>query len=106
MLSLLSGRTHQVISGVAVVRMPGRRVFAGAETTRVAFRRLSRAELAAYVATPEPYDKAGAYGIQERAGLFVRSVRGCYLNVVGLPVALVLRLLCRAGWTDRRLSLR
>ncbi|MBM3315527.1 septum formation protein Maf [candidate division WOR-3 bacterium] len=98
MLRLLSGRTHRVISGVAVLRWPDGRVFAAAATTAVTLRRLSPGEVEAYLSTPEPYDKAGAYAIQERAGLFVNSVRGCYLNVVGLPVGLLLRLLTRAGW--------
>ncbi|MFO7651636.1 MAG: Maf family protein, partial [bacterium] len=98
MLERLSGRTHRVISGVAVATRPGARVLSGVETTRVTFRRLSPAELDRYIATPEPYDKAGAYGIQERAGTFVRRVCGCYVNVVGLPVSLLLELLERAGW--------
>jgi septum formation protein len=98
MLERLSGRTHRVISGVAVATRPGARVLSGVETTRVTFRRLSSAEIARYIATTEPYDKAGAYGIQERAGAFVRRVCGCYVNVVGLPVSLLLELLERAGW--------
>lgn len=98
MLERLSGRTHRVISGVAVAIRPGARVLTGVETTRVTFRRLSPAEIERYIATDEPYDKAGAYGIQERAGAFVRRVCGCYVNVVGLPVGLLLELLERAGW--------
>jgi septum formation protein len=102
MLNLLSGRSHSVISGVAVVRMPalsdrGRRgqrhVLTAAETTAVTFRKLGEAEIEEYVAGPEPYDKAGAYSIQEQAGIFVSRVSGCLLNVVGLPVPLLLRLL-------------
>ncbi len=98
MLKLLSGRTHTVVSGIAVVRMPGRRVFARTESTRVAFRELGRHEVERYIATREPYDKAGAYGIQERAGIFVSRVSGCYNNVVGLPVELLLELLAAAGY--------
>jgi len=97
MLELLSGRTHRVVSGVAVVRRPDNRTFTGTETTRVGFRELGTREIERYVATPEPYDKAGAYGIQEGAGIFVSRVGGCYLNVVGLPVRLLLELLARAG---------
>jgi len=97
MLRMLSGRSHSVTSGVAVVRVPGRHVLTAAETTRVTFRKLSSGEIESYIATAEPYDKAGAYGIQERAGIFVSRVCGCYLNVVGLPVGLVLALLKRAG---------
>ncbi|MEO0078129.1 MAG: nucleoside triphosphate pyrophosphatase [candidate division WOR-3 bacterium] len=98
MLALLSNRTHRVISGVAVVRRPDNRTFAGTETTLVRFRRLGSSEIDRYVRTPEPYDKAGAYGIQEAAGVFVARVNGCYLNVVGLPVTLLLKLLGRAGY--------
>jgi septum formation protein len=98
MLSRLSGRTHEVTSGVAVLRRPQDRLLASAETTRVSFRTLTAGEVERYIATREPYDKAGAYGIQERAGVFVRRVDGCYLNVIGLPVPLLLRLLHRSGW--------
>jgi septum formation protein len=93
MLSLLSGRTHSVISGVAVVRMPERKVITAFETTQVAFRKLDRSEIEAYIAGPEPYDKAGAYGIQEQAGIFVSRVSGCLLNVIGLPIPLLLGML-------------
>jgi septum formation protein len=107
MLSLLSGRSHSVISGVAVVRMPAlsdtgrrgqRRVLTAAETTVVTFRKLGEAEIEEYIAGPEPYDKAGAYGIQEQAAIFVSRVSGCLLNVVGLPVPLLLELLRKSGW--------
>jgi len=98
MLNLLSGRAHSVISGVAVVRMPERRVLTAAETTVVTFRKLGEAEIEEYVAGPEPYDKAGAYSIQEQAAIFVSWVSGCLLNVVGLPVPLLLELLRKSGW--------
>jgi septum formation protein len=98
MLGKLSGGTHEVISGVAVLSLPGRKVASAAETTRVSFRKLGKEEIERYVDTPEPYDKAGAYGIQEQAGIFVSRVSGCYLNVVGLPVPLLLDLLSKAGW--------
>jgi septum formation protein len=97
MLNMLSGRTHSVISGVAVVRMPGRSLFAASETTAVSFRKLGADEIEQYIAGPEPYDKAGAYGIQEQAGIFVSRVSGCLLNVVGLPVPLLLRMLDESG---------
>ncbi len=99
MLSLLSGRTHRVISGLAVFRPIDNRIWTGSETSRVAFRLIPPAALSAYLATAEPYDKAGAYAIQGWAAEFVRSVRGCYLNIVGLPVSLLLELLERAGWS-------
>jgi septum formation protein len=98
MLNLLSGRTHSVISGVAVVQMPGRSVLTASETTTVSFRKLGADEIEQYIAGPEPYDKAGAYGIQEQAGIFVSRVSGCLLNVVGLPVPLLLELLRKSGW--------
>ena len=93
MLEKLSGRAHDVISGVAVVNSGGNRSVVAHETTRVYFRTLSAEEIAAYVATGEPLDKAGAYAIQGRASRFVTRIEGCYFNVMGLPVALVDRLL-------------
>jgi septum formation protein len=97
MLQALSGRTHRVISGVCLLRKPGGRKLLAAETTRVTFRQLSRMEIEDYLSTREPYDKAGAYAIQGRAGFFVERIEGDYFNVVGLPVALILRLLREVG---------
>ena len=87
MLRGLSGRTHRVITGLAVVTARGTE--AGAEVTEVWFRELSDAEIVAYVETGEPMDKAGAYGIQGRAGKWIPRIEGCYFNVVGLPLARV-----------------
>lgn len=101
MLRALSGRTHQVISGIAVLTLPGKTIRSAAETTVVSFRPLSATEIERYIRTPEPYDKAGAYAIQERAAIFVSRVSGCYLNVIGLPVPLLLRLLEESGWPAR-----
>jgi septum formation protein len=98
MLNMLSGRTHSVVSGVTVVRMPERKVLTASETTEVSFRKLGADEIEQYIAGPEPYDKAGAYGIQEQAGIFVSRVSGCLLNVIGLPVPLLLDLLRKSGW--------
>lgn len=84
MLQLLSGDTHEVITGVAVSARNGHS--AGAAESRVRFRRLTRREITDYVASGEPYDKAGAYAIQGRAGAFVTSVDGPIDNVIGLPV--------------------
>ena len=98
MLRMLSDRTHSVVSGVAVVRMPECRVLTATETTQVTFRKLGEAEIEEYIAGPEPYDKAGAYGIQEQANIFVSRVSGCLLNVIGLPVPLLLELLRKSGW--------
>ncbi|MGC1463635.1 MAG: Maf family protein [Terracidiphilus sp.] len=87
MLRLLSGRTHRVITGVAVVTAEGAEV--AAEATAVCFLALSDEEIAAYVATGEPMDKAGAYAIQGRAARWIPRIEGCYFNVVGLPLARV-----------------
>ena len=90
-LRLLSGRTHRVITGVALVTAKGAEV--AAEATAVRFLTLSEAEIAAYVATGEPMDKAGAYAIQGRAARWIPRIEGCYFNVMGLPLALVCSLL-------------
>jgi septum formation protein len=87
MLRLLSGCTHQVITGVCLAK--GRERQRAAEVTFVRFATLSDQEIDAYVATGEPLDKAGAYAIQGRAGRWVPRIHGCYFNVVGLPLALV-----------------
>ncbi|HEY3991214.1 MAG TPA: Maf family protein [Acidobacteriaceae bacterium] len=87
MLRLLSGRTHQVITGVCLAK--GRQRQRAAEVTFVRFTTLSDQEIEEYVATGEPLDKAGAYAIQGRAGRWVPRIHGCYFNVVGLPLALV-----------------
>jgi septum formation protein len=93
MLAALSGRVHTVYTGVAL--LPIRRAMPSlfAEATKVRFRRLSAAEIKAYVATGEPLDKAGAYGIQGRAAAFVTRIEGDYSNVVGLPLARVVEAL-------------
>ena len=91
MMGMLSGRRHSVISGIAVIYR-GKRVFAH-EETEVEFRSLTDAEIEAYVSTDEPYDKAGGYGIQDKAAIFVRGIHGDYLNVVGLPVFKLFRIL-------------
>jgi septum formation protein len=91
MLRLLSGRTHRVITGVAVVTAA--RTEVSAEVTAVKFLTLSEEEIAAYIATGEPMDKAGAYAIQGRAAKWIPRIEGDYFNVVGLPIALVSTLL-------------
>jgi len=87
MLRLLSGRTHQVITGVAVVTAQSAEV--AAEVTGVRFLALSDDEIDSYIATGEPMDKAGAYAIQGRAARWIPRIEGCYFNVVGLPLSLV-----------------
>jgi len=87
MLRLLSGRTHRVITGIAVVTAEAAEV--AAEVTGVRFLALSDQEISAYIATGEPMDKAGAYAIQGRAARWIPRIEGCYFNVVGLPLSLV-----------------
>ena len=95
MLALLSGRTHHVLTGVVLVRGP--RESSAVVETRVRFRPLTPAEIDWYVASGEPRDKAGAYGVQGLAARFVESVEGSYSNVVGLPVQAVRALLDAEG---------
>ena len=94
-LRLLSGRTHRVITGVALATVKGTEV--AAEATAVRFLTLSEEEIAAYVASGEPMDKAGAYAIQGRASRWIPRIEGDYGNVVGLPVALVYGMLREMG---------
>lgn len=96
MLRSLSGRSHRVLSGLCVLRAPGR-IRTRVVETRVEFRTLSGADIARYVATGEPMDKAGAYAIQGGAAHMVASVRGSYTNVVGLPVSELVELLAEAA---------
>lgn len=84
MLAMLSGRDHQVMTGLTVVK--GDRIETLTEVTDIHFRELSDGEIRAYIATGEPMDKAGSYGIQGGAALFVSHLNGDYFNVVGLPV--------------------
>ncbi len=93
MLRKLSARAHRVITGVCLVRAPGRVVALRHSVTVVRFRKLSETEIRGYLRTREPLGKAGAYAIQERASKFVTRIDGCYFNVVGLPVPLVYEML-------------
>ena len=95
MLSALSGREHRVYTGVSVLR--GDRAVTEHEETAVCFRALAPGEIWGYIATGEPMDKAGAYGIQGVGALLVRGIRGDYCNVVGLPVFRLGRMLARFG---------
>jgi septum formation protein len=96
-LGSLSGTSHRVVTGVAVLRCQDGALFADHALTSVRMRVLSAGEIRAYVATGEWRDKAGGYGIQAGADAFVESLEGDFDTVVGLPVALVLRLLEHAG---------
>ncbi len=97
MLLALSGRTHIVVSGLALA-IPEGELYSGTESTEVTFRRFGPDEARAYAATGEPMDKAGAYGIQGLGSALVSGIRGDYHTVVGLPVPLLLQLLRRAGY--------
>jgi septum formation protein len=91
MLRKLSGRWHCVYTGVALLE--GERCLLGYQRTEVAFRRLSKAQLDWYVGTGEPMDKAGAYAIQGRGAALIGAIRGCYTNVIGLPLPRVIEML-------------
>jgi nucleoside triphosphate pyrophosphatase len=96
-LELLSGRSHQVITAVALAKPDGR-VISRTVLTRVAFARLTAADIAAYAATDEGIGKAGGYAIQGRAEAFVRQINGSWSNVVGLPLFHTLQLLKGCGY--------
>ena len=95
MLSSLSTRRHTVYTGIAIVQ--GERQMTGAESTQVRFCSLTEQEILDYIATGEPMDKAGAYGIQGRGALLVDSIRGDFYNVVGLPICRLGRMLAGFG---------
>jgi septum formation protein len=99
MLRRLSGRVHEVITGLELIRLPDRATRSEQEVTRVTFAALSADEINSYVATGEPFDKAGGYAIQGRAGRFITRVEGCYFNVVGLPLSRLCRALLEFGWS-------
>lgn len=111
MLRLLSGRTHQVTTGLCLMgpelRTENRKLTAGfqdvrSETTRVTMTAISDKEIRSYVATTEPFDKAGAYAIQGIASRWIPKIEGDYFNVVGLPVSLVYQMLLEHGWVEGR----
>jgi septum formation protein len=93
MLSMLSGRMHRVITGIAVLDAATGKMVTRTAVTKVWFRILSDKEIKSYVSSGEPLDKAGSYGIQERGALLVERIDGCYFNVVGLPVSLLAEML-------------
>ena len=95
MLKLLSGRDHQVMTGMCIVR--GQQCLSHTEITHIHFRELSENEIRAYIRTGEPMDKAGSYGIQGGAALFAEHMVGDYYNVMGLPV-------CRLGQLLRQIA--
>jgi nucleoside triphosphate pyrophosphatase len=100
MLRLLSGTVHEVHTGLAVIRRPGAMEAVVEEVTRVTFAPLVDREIDAYIATNEPFDKAGAYGIQGIGSRYVTRIEGCYFNVMGLPLARLWSLLREFGWKE------
>lgn len=97
MLKRLSGNTHQVFTGYCVCCKRKARLFTDAEKTDVCFKSLSDAEIEWYIQTGEPFDKAGGYGIQGIGAVLVKSIKGSYTNVVGLPVCEVVDVLIKEG---------
>lgn len=95
MLLKLSGRDHEVFTGLTLLDVVRDFSVSAVERTEVTFRELSQEEIEAYVVTGEPLDKAGAYGIQGKGAVLVSGIRGCYYNVVGLPLAKLMELLRR-----------
>ncbi len=91
MLNLLNGKWHEVLTGVALVRVGGA-ARVDYETTRVRFAEMSESEIDWYISTREPFGKAGAYGIQGKAALFIEEIQGDYFNIMGLPIRLVYEL--------------
>ena len=87
MLRELSGEKHQVLTGVSIIQKQGKINFSFVETTQVEFNHLTDEEVYFYIKHYEPYDKSGSYGIQGFSSIFVKSINGCYFNVVGLPLS-------------------
>lgn len=100
MLESLSGRTHSVLTGVSLIRLPDAERIQFVETTLVHFALLSAEDISRYLATGEPHDKAGGYAIQGRAGRFIPRIEGDYFNIVGLPLARVTQALADLGWSE------
>lgn len=100
MLEALSGRTHSVLTGVTLIRLPDAERRSFVESTYVHFASLSDEDISRYLATGEPHDKAGAYAIQGHAGRFIPRIGGDYFNVVGLPLARTAQALYSLGWSE------
>lgn len=93
MLTRLSGQIHLVYTGIALIEVPSQTIRVAHEITEVKFRSLQFSEIEAYVASGEPLDKAGAYGIQGKGAVLVERINGCYYNVVGLPISKLVTML-------------
>jgi septum formation protein len=100
MLRKLSGKTHHVLTGIFLLRLPGKTSRVAVEDSSVTFVPLTESEIDAYVSTGEPLGKAGSYAVQGLAGRHIPRIGGCYFNVVGLPLARLNVLLGELGWHD------
>jgi len=100
MLERLSGRTHEVYTGVGLLQLPSRAMRTFEEITRVEFAPMYATEIAQYIASSEPFGKAGGYAIQGLGGKFVKRIEGCYFNVMGLPLARLYAELRTFGWKE------
>jgi len=97
MLKMLSGKNHQVYSGISIINTETKATQTDYVMTKVKFSELSDADITKYIKSGEPMDKAGAYGIQGLAGVFVEEIHGCYYNVVGLPLNKLKKMLLGMG---------
>jgi septum formation protein len=100
MLRMMSGKSHELLTGLATLRLPDGAETLHIERTRVELLPISDDEIESYLRTGESFDKAGAYGIQGVAGRFVARIDGCYFNVMGLPLSRVWRAIRALGWKD------
>ncbi len=102
MLRSLAGNWHHVYTGITVINTRSGRILRNVDKTRVHLVPMTEQEIDAYVATGEPLDKAGAYGIQGMGGMFVDRIDGSYSNVVGLPMSMLRIMLAQVGGVDER----
>ena len=100
MLRLFSGKTHEVLTALCLINIPASKEALHVEKTRVEFLKMSDEEIENYIQTGEPFDKAGAYGIQGIAGRFATRIEGCYFNVLGLPLSRLWTTLHALGWKE------
>jgi septum formation protein len=100
MLRIMRGKSHEILTGLAILRLPDGAGTVHIERTRVEMLPISDNEIESYLRTGESFDKAGAYGIQGVAGRFVAKIDGCYFNVMGLPLSRVWRAIRALGWED------
>jgi septum formation protein len=100
MLRLLSDKTHEVLTALCVISIPAAKESLHVEKTRVEFLKMSEEKIESYIQAGEPFDKAGAYGIQGIAGRFATRIEGCYFNVLGLPLSRLWTTLQALGWKE------